>query len=121
MHEEVVVKIAKKIQDGIQKNFHTKQALQVDTLLNVARELGYVINRRGRGGGWEATDEGLEFGGYEVEKFRANEALEAQHRQERAKRDRERAREERQRAFQATLEHVTKSESHSSSRSHANN
>ncbi len=45
-----------------------------DTLLALAKDLGFIEGKRGRAGGFEPTDDGLEFMGVNVEEFRAKEA-----------------------------------------------
>ncbi len=76
------------------------------TLIALAKDLGYIEGRRGRSGGFEATDMGLKFAGIDAEDFRQKEALDfVQTQHERAAAARK-AREERIQALQKNIEAV---------------
>jgi predicted transcriptional regulator len=50
------------------------QVPTTDTLLALAKDLGFIEGKRGRQGGFVPTDDGLEFMGVNVDEFRAKEA-----------------------------------------------
>lgn len=79
-----------------------------DTLLAVAKDLGFIEGRRGRAGGFEATDLGLEFAGMDVEEFRTKAALDHMQdqaeRAEQSRKTREKRQQELQNSLQAALE-----------------
>ncbi len=58
-----------------------KSPISQETLLSLAKECGLIFGKRGRGGGFEPTDEGLTFAGLDVVEFRNVERIEAAKRQ----------------------------------------
>lgn len=103
IHQAYVAKVVAKVQAALQGQFQTKQAFEADTLVALAKELKLVIGRRGRGGGWEPTDSGLQFIGENVEKFRTLEAVEAKKHEEQLKKDRAEARASRAKVFEFSI------------------
>jgi hypothetical protein len=103
IHQAYVAKVVAKVQSALQGQFQTKQAFNADTLVELAKELKLVIGRRGRGGGWEPTDIGLQFIGENVEKFRAMEAMEAKSHEEQLKKDRAETRAARAKIFETSI------------------
>lgn len=105
-HSTIVVGILAKVQAHITGRLARGRYKipSSDTLIAVARDLGFIEGRRGRAGGFEPTDEGLEFMGFSVEEFRSKEALgNAKIQQEKAEQAR-RAREERAQALREDLQ-----------------
>lgn len=85
--EVVVAQIVAKIHDTIVQAIPSaaKAPITSDTLILLAKELGFMVGVRGRGGGFDPTDVGLQFAGENVAEYRNNERL------EQAKRDAENA------------------------------
>lgn len=83
--EKAVATIVGQVHDQIVRAIPnaSRAPMTVDTLLSLAKELGFVVGRRGRGGGYAPTDEGLSFAGINVAEYRNIE------RQEQLKREAE--------------------------------
>ncbi len=104
----LVVGILAKVQSQLTGNLPrgTYNIPSSDSLLAVAKELGFIESRRGRTGGFEPTDAGLKFFGKNVEEYRAKEASQnIQAAGERAEEARK-AREERSHLLQKSLQSV---------------
>ena len=73
--KEVYVKVLATIQTTLNKVMEGEATLDSDTLTNIAKGYGFVEGKRGRDGGYQATNEGVEFVGENLQTFLENEAL----------------------------------------------
>ncbi len=81
--------------------------LKASTLLLVSQDMGLVDGVRGRGGGYEVTDEGLKFININVEEFKLAEAAAAVKQDEQAKEAKRQAQKQRIAALEASLASVS--------------
>ncbi len=70
----ILAKLQSHVTGRLPKNSYSVPT--TDTLLLLAKDLGFIEGKRGRQGGFVPTDNGLEFMGVSVEEFRAKEARE---------------------------------------------
>lgn len=77
MSQTIVVSILAKVQSLVTGRLPrgTYNLPSSQTLIALAKDLGYIQGRRGRNGGYDSTDEGLAFAGIDAEDFRQKEAL----------------------------------------------
>ncbi len=76
--ELIVAKIVAKIHETLIHAIPNaaKSPVTSETLVNLGKELGFMVGVRGRGGGFEPTDIGLQFAGENVAEYRNKERLE---------------------------------------------
>lgn len=74
----IIAKIVGNIQDVLERSIpgSGKAGLQINTLLELAKELDMMVGVRGRGGGFVPTDAGLQFAGVNVAEYRNEERIE---------------------------------------------
>lgn len=80
---------AKLVRGGLGKT--NVERISAETLLAMAIDMGYINGKRGKDGGYLATDTGLAFIGEDVDAFRAQEAKEAHAKEAHAKEARKEA------------------------------
>lgn len=100
--EVIVAQIVAKIHETLIHAIPSasKAPVSSETLVSLAKELNFVVGVRGRGGGFEPTDTGLQFAGENVAEYRNQERL------DQAKRDAENMarKQERQQMFTQAIE-----------------
>lgn len=74
MRANLYVKILAKMDARIKNAFgETRVRLAPKTLIDLAKQIGYVEGIRGPSGGYTTTDKGLEYLGYNLDEFAAKE------------------------------------------------
>ena len=108
MSQTIVVNILAKVQNLVTGRLPrgTYGIPTSQTLIALAKDLGYIEGRRGRNGGYDATDSGLMFAGIDSEDFRQKEALELVRSQQERQEQARKARDERIQALQKNIEAV---------------
>jgi hypothetical protein len=81
MRQNLYIKILAKMDSRLKNAFGAAGKLKLvpKTLVELAKQLGYIEGVRGPSGGYNATDKGLEFLGLNVEEFSEKEAREKFH------------------------------------------
>jgi hypothetical protein len=74
MRHNLYVKVLAKMDARIKNAFgETKIRLAPKTLIDLAKQVGYIEGVRGYGGGYNITDKGIEYLGYDLNEFTSKE------------------------------------------------
>lgn len=74
MRKSIVATVLATLQTKVNATMGQSGKLNPETLLDMAKAYGLVEGKRGRDGGYQATDAGLTFVGEDVEAFKVREA-----------------------------------------------
>ncbi len=99
----VVATIIAKIQTGLNQVIGKQLLIDPDTMIELAKEIGFVKGVKGRDGGFVPTDEGLNWGGFDIKDYRAKEAESQAVHNETILEQRKRRKEQRSALFAQTL------------------
>jgi DNA-binding PadR family transcriptional regulator len=88
MRKDFVAVVLANVQNKVNSTMGQSGKLSPETLLDTAKAYGLIEGKRGRDGGYQATDAGLAFVGENVEEFKVREAAADAEAEETAKKTR---------------------------------
>lgn len=101
----IVVNIVAKVQNSVAHAFGptARPLFTSNTLLAIAKELGYIEGRHGQGGGFYPTDQGLSYVGLNVSEYRLAEAQAKKEVEEAKKKKQKESRDQKKQIFNSNL------------------
>ncbi len=107
---KVVAKMDLRIKNAFGVQSSEKVRLVPKTVIELAKQMGYIEGIKGPGGGYTATDKGLEFLGYDLEDFIAQENKQKVQTQEQLRQKQREAALQRAQELQAAIDEAMKEE-----------